>query len=1056
VAAPLPETNPPAPAQISAAGLDGGVIRISASSDAVVAGQLKALGIAATASGTTAASGSAASDQAGKGGRIEITGQRVALTGAALDASGPAGGGTVLLGGDVRGANPAVPNANTTTVDAASTVRADALAKGDGGTVVAYASQRTEVAGLLSVRGGPDGGNGGFVETSGGSVGLSRAPELAAPLGKSGTWLIDPYDIEIYDDFARTKTTQEVGLFSTGVNADGTLISNGAIDPHWSFGDQGAQSFKTIPDRFWSADGDMSGWISDVPSNAVYASPPGTKLFKTSFALDAQPLAESSVAMKVWVDDNIDSFTINGISIDFPSGQRLWEGEGVELTLNPLDFKAGANSIQVSIVNNYNFGNPTGLNPSGLKIKFSGELKFNDQNISDSGILNGPIYKPTSIPSRLSVATIQSALNAGGSVIVDTTNPLGAQAGNITVNSPIIKTAGGNASLTLNAHNNIVLNSNISSTSAALNLNLNADIDGNGSGATSLASGASLSLNGGTATANGPISMATNSKIKDAQIVAPTINSDGGIIENNLSLAVDSLRLNGGSLQANGTATVKALDLSAGSISGSGDLQVIQSFNRSGGTIDGNFSNLSITQVSGSLTPGALRAAGPVTLQAPSGQLTLDAPITASTVLARGSSGITLSGAAVLTASAPSGRAITLDAGSGAFLNNSTSAAAALSKQPGATWAIYADNPTSTPPANLGGLAYNFKQYNQTFDTNQGSNPILGSGNGLFFANSPTLSVNLTSQVRKIYDGTNMARLFNQVYDITGVILGDLVNINKPTSGTYDNKNAGDGKLVRISGLTIASATERDSGVPIYGYNLSSTEASGAIGTINRAIVTPSFIVNSKLYDGNVAAEIASNNLQGGLASDDVFILGASAYFDNASVGNDKLVTITGYTLSGSAASNYQLLSPTSTSTASITIQQDNRALLPNEDPVNIKEANPNVGLPMTNLSSPTASVSVDIDRSNLVLLPPGASAMESTPSGSTQSQPTISATAVSTGSATNQYQESEQRSADDAITGLGLSNAPTTEAISPARLQLVMQDAASLIRKYPVRMLNP
>jgi hypothetical protein len=318
VAAPLPQAKPPAPAQISAPGLDGGVIRISASSDAVVAGQLKALGVAATGSGT-AASGTEASGGSGKGGRIEVTGQRVALMGAALDASGPAGGGTVLLGGDVRGANPAVPNANTTTVDGASTVRADALAKGDGGTVVAYASQRTEVAGLLSVRGGPDGGNGGFVETSGASVALSRAPDLAAPLGKGGTWLIDPYDIEISDGFGRTKTTQEVGLFSTGVNADGTLISNGAIDPHWSFGDQGAQSFKTIPDGGWSADGDMSGWISDVPSNAVYASPPGTKLFKTSFELDAQPLAESSVAMKVWVDDNIDSFTINGNRINFRS-----------------------------------------------------------------------------------------------------------------------------------------------------------------------------------------------------------------------------------------------------------------------------------------------------------------------------------------------------------------------------------------------------------------------------------------------------------------------------------------------------------------------------------------------------------------------------------------------------------------------------------------------------------------------------------------------------------------------------------------------------------------
>ena len=185
VAEPLPETNPPAPVQFPA-GVDGGVIRISATSDAVVAGQVKAIGAGATAS-----------DQAGKGGRIEVTGQRVVLKGAALDASGPAGGGTVLLGGDIQGANPAVANASTTTVDGASTVRADALAKGDGGRVVAYANQRTEVAGLLSVRGGPDGGNGGFVETSGDTVALSRGPDLAAPLGKGGTWLIDPVDITI-------------------------------------------------------------------------------------------------------------------------------------------------------------------------------------------------------------------------------------------------------------------------------------------------------------------------------------------------------------------------------------------------------------------------------------------------------------------------------------------------------------------------------------------------------------------------------------------------------------------------------------------------------------------------------------------------------------------------------------------------------------------------------------------------------------------------------------------------------------------------------------------
>jgi hypothetical protein len=145
------------------------------------------------------------------------------------------------------------------------------------------------------------------------------------------------------------------------------------------------------------------------------------------------------------------------------------------------------------------------------------------------------------------------------------------------------------------------------------------------------------------------------------------------------------------------------------------------------------------------------------------------------------------------------------------------------------------------------------------------------------------------------------------------------------------------------------------------------------------------------------------------------------------------------------------------------------------EEPIKIQEVTHAVGLQLSKLSSPTISKSDDIDISNVTMLPPVASPQEVTPSdsmqpqapssttamsatqtGSSQSQPTISATAVSSGSATNQYQESDQRSADDAKTSLGLSNVPTTEALSPARLQLVMQDAASLIRKYSVRMLNP
>jgi filamentous hemagglutinin family protein len=49
---------------------------------------------------------------AGTGGSIQLLGDRVGLFGdARVDASGQQGGGTVLVGGDAHGANPAVPNA---------------------------------------------------------------------------------------------------------------------------------------------------------------------------------------------------------------------------------------------------------------------------------------------------------------------------------------------------------------------------------------------------------------------------------------------------------------------------------------------------------------------------------------------------------------------------------------------------------------------------------------------------------------------------------------------------------------------------------------------------------------------------------------------------------------------------------------------------------------------------------------------------------------------------------------------------------------------------------
>lgn len=135
----------------------------------------------------------------GQGGHIEVLGNRVAVAGdALLDASGASGGGTILVGGDYQGKNPAVPNAEATFFGPAATLRADATKVGPGGTVIVWADETTRAHGNISARGGSIGGNGGFVETSAHYLDVSGARvDTRAPQGHAGTWLLDPLDVEI-------------------------------------------------------------------------------------------------------------------------------------------------------------------------------------------------------------------------------------------------------------------------------------------------------------------------------------------------------------------------------------------------------------------------------------------------------------------------------------------------------------------------------------------------------------------------------------------------------------------------------------------------------------------------------------------------------------------------------------------------------------------------------------------------------------------------------------------------------------------------------------------
>lgn len=150
------------------------------------------------ASSTVEVSGSVSAKGKGtQGGDIRILGDVVNVKGANINVSGDAGGGQILMGGDYQGQDE-TPTATRTSIDAGSRIRADALQNGDGGRIIAWSDTTTTVDGEISARGGPSGGDGGFVETSGkGDLDFSRPVDVSAPAGKPGTWLLDPENINI-------------------------------------------------------------------------------------------------------------------------------------------------------------------------------------------------------------------------------------------------------------------------------------------------------------------------------------------------------------------------------------------------------------------------------------------------------------------------------------------------------------------------------------------------------------------------------------------------------------------------------------------------------------------------------------------------------------------------------------------------------------------------------------------------------------------------------------------------------------------------------------------
>ena len=203
--------NVPGELSVTSARASGGSIILGGGpgGDVSVTGRLRASG--RTAGGTIAITGHnlalrqaklAARSAKGRGGSVTVTGTNaVSLVSSLVDASGATGGGAIRIGGDFHGASD-IPSAQTTTIDKATTLNASATASGDGGTVAVWSDAATNFAGLITATGGPSGGDGGYVEVSAnpathGVLNFTGSADLTAPKGKTGTLLLDPFDITI-------------------------------------------------------------------------------------------------------------------------------------------------------------------------------------------------------------------------------------------------------------------------------------------------------------------------------------------------------------------------------------------------------------------------------------------------------------------------------------------------------------------------------------------------------------------------------------------------------------------------------------------------------------------------------------------------------------------------------------------------------------------------------------------------------------------------------------------------------------------------------------------
>ncbi|MDQ3140574.1 MAG: hypothetical protein M3Q15_07595, partial [Pseudomonadota bacterium] len=439
----------------------------------------------------------ASGDAAGQtGGAVQIFGDTVIVgDNALIDARGNAGGGTIHVGGGWQGATiDGHASSVRAGVSASATLDASATDSGDGGEIVLWSdvnntASMTLAHGSFYARGGANGGDGGRIETSGRNlVTTGVRGSASARRGAAGTWLFDPYNVEIV---------------AAGSAGNGPNI----VNPGFELGSTGWSPFNggvaQIVTSVSASNGTFVSPVSDggnfaLVSAGVQNIPTGIQ--QSFIGTEGQSFDLSAIFVGregcCFYND------IGGVSLVQPNGQTI------QLFYRDVASVSGPNAsgfvtstVNLSLSGTYTLmGYATNVNDSVVSSQLGFELASSSGTSSANGAfgsINGTqVWTPTGTASKIDVGQITGFLNDGTNVQITTgTSDVGNEAGNITVSAAINKTAGGDAALQLDAINAITVNQSIGAQAGALNVILNA-------GAGGIALNAAIQTNAGDLTLN--------------------------------------------------------------------------------------------------------------------------------------------------------------------------------------------------------------------------------------------------------------------------------------------------------------------------------------------------------------------------------------------------------------------------------------------------------------------------------------------------------------------------------------------------------------------------